>query len=855
MWILVSVALAAAAVVFRSRRLAPWLMLTAFAALGAFSFIAAEDTRPLRIKNLYDRAAIASGAPVVIEGTLIRAPEPTYDGFILALSVGRLFHREAIHEALGVVRLYTRSESQEVAAVYESLGLRYGTRVRVAVSLLREESYQNPGVTSRIELLDRAGVDAIGTLKSPTGLEVLDGGNPYSPFSFVYEIRNALIHEFRDRFSVSTAGVLNASLLGDKYFLDKKTADAFREGGTFHVLVISGLHITFIGGLILFFVRRFTKNRLWNFAIAVAVLWSFTFAVGAEIPVMRAGIMFTVLLFSTVIHRDRNLLNSLGACALILLAWRPHDLFNPSFQLTFLSVGAIVAAAFPLIETLRKIGRWTPTVEHPFPPNVPYLLRRSCEALYWRERVWKIEMSRQIWSGRLRKFPGGKWRKNEILQSAAAYITEGIIVSLIVQIFLLPLLVVYFHRISGASVLLNLWVGILLAFESFAAVAAVAVGQISGSLALPLQYLVELLNGLLLVVPNLLIDTDWASVRVPVYSGPLRAVYAIYFCPLFLLVWLLWHWRPFAVSRGRLGRQAFAGLAALLMILGAVIAFHPLSAPVPDGKLRVDFLDVGQGDSALVTFPGGTTMLVDGGGRIDFSKERYDRKGFDPDMPRIGEMVVSEFLWERGYSRIDLILATHADVDHIQGLEDVAKNFQISEALVTPGAEGDLQYSELLSELAKRSVPVISVSAGMEFEIEGVRVEVLHPWAAASGTSDNNASAVIRLTFGERSILMTGDIEREAERQLLERDLSADVVKVPHHGSRTSSTREFVEAVMPSEAVITAGRRSVFGHPHAEVRERWAAAGARVLQAGDAGTISVITDGTGMELGEFGVRE
>jgi competence protein ComEC len=218
-------------------------------------------------------------------------------------------------------------------------------------------------------------------------------------------------------------------------------------------------------------------------------------------------------------------------------------------------------------------------------------------------------------------------------------------------------------------------------------------------------------------------------------------------------------------------------------------------------------------------------------------------------------MVVSEFLWERGYSRIDLILATHADIDHIQGLEDVAKNFQIGEALVTPAAIGDPQYSELFTHLTKRSVPITSVSEGMEFEIEGVRVEVLHPGAETTGTSDNNSSAVIRLTFGERRILMTGDIEKEAERQLLGRDLRADIVKVPHHGSRTSSTREFVEAVMPSEAVITAGRRSVFGHPHAEVRERWAAAGARVMQAGDAGTISALTDGTGMALGTFGVRE
>ena len=126
-----------------------------------------------------------------------------------------------------------------------------------------------------------------------------------------------------------------ASLLGNRYFLDKQTAETFREGGTFHVLVISGLHITFIGGLTLLFVRFFTKKRAWQFLTAGGFSWAYSIAVGADVPVVRATVMFTILLFSQVIYRNGNLLNALGACALVLLVWRPEDLFNQSFHLTF----------------------------------------------------------------------------------------------------------------------------------------------------------------------------------------------------------------------------------------------------------------------------------------------------------------------------------------------------------------------------------------------------------------------------------------------------------------------------------------------------------------------------------------
>jgi competence protein ComEC len=287
-----------------------------------------------------------------------------------------------------------------------------------------------------------------------------------------------------------------------------------------------------------------------------------------------------------------------------------------------------------------------------------------------------------------------------------------------------------------------------------------------------------------------------------------------------------------------------------IIFIATLIIFHPFSAPLPDGDLHIDFLDVGQGDAALVTFPNGETMLVDGGGRQNYND---DDDAFEPDVPRIGEAVVSEVLWERGLSRIDHIVATHADADHIQGLVDVSKNFRVRDGFVGR-LQADPDLAELMNVWHERGVPAAQVAAGDVLDIGAVRIEVLNPVdGSPDRMSPNNGSIVLRLIYGETEILLTADIEREAEAMLIAsgRPLSADVVKVPHHGSRSSSTEEFVKAVSPGFAIISVGRRSMFGHPHPEVVERWKASGANVMTTGERGMISVSTNGKDISIKQF----
>ncbi|MDQ2745876.1 MAG: ComEC/Rec2 family competence protein [Acidobacteriota bacterium] len=870
---LISSLSAVCALVFINRKNGLIFLYAAFAALGALSFHVENQPVPAnRLRTIYDENRVVSGDPIEIEGVVKESPELAVGGFFLVLNAEKAIYKEAETEISGCVKLFVAVPDEQTASEYAILNLNYGSRIRVACRLRRENGFLNAGGLSQTAMLDQQAIDATGIIKSPLLVEKIGETETFLPLVWIYEFRRKLTIDFRDNFNVPTAGVLNASLLGNDNFLDKPTADVFRDGGTFHVLVISGLHITFIGGLILLFVRFFTNRKLWQFVIATVFLWSYAVAVGANVPVIRATLMFTILLFSQVIYRNGTLLNALGLCGLILLAWRPSDVFTSSFQLTFASVGAIVLAAFPLIEKLRAIGSWSPTLETPLPPRVPVRLKRFCEMLYWRERVWEIESAQQLWTARLFKSPYLKRLEAKNRQTVLRYFFEAVLVSLIVQAWLLPLAIIYFHRLSLLTVFLNIWVGIFIALESFAAIFAVALVNISGALALPFVKIAEMLNWLLIAVPDLLTDNNWAAMRIPYYSGAMKAVYIVYFAPLIYFVGALNSWQPFALdSKFRSSffkifttpklKFAALGFASLLFL----IVFHPFSAPFADGRLHVDFLDVGQGDSALLTFPNGETLLVDGGGKMNFNRvsvqSEYEDEPeiFEPDTTAIGEAVVSNFLWAKGYSRVDYILATHADADHIQGLSDIADNFSVRAAIFGRTPLKNAEYANLHRILQKHDIESVTVSRGDVLTFGAVVIEVLYPekTADAEAVSDNNHSIVLRVDYGARKFLLTGDIEKEVEKYLLNAPefIQTDVIKVAHHGSRTSSAADFIAAANAKIAVISVGKNSPFGHPRPEVVERWKAAGVKVLTTGENGTISFSTDGSDLQLTTFGKQK
>jgi len=835
-WVGGAVCTAAALIAVFARRLS-W---ASVALLVAMAFAGATLALQERKNDGGSELREFFGRSVILTGVLVGPVEVGGDGLHLTLSVER---------TNGILTSDARVSlrAQGLTTEYRRLGLRYGARIRVVATLSRIDNYQNPGVATLAEYLDRKGLDATGTIKGATGtikgaaaITLVDEAPEYSLLGSLYWWREQLQRAIDTNFAPETAGVLDAALLGNRYNLSRETAERFREGGTFHVLVISGLHISFIGGIVLLIARSLTRRRALQFIVPVFVVWAYSLAVGADASVVRAALMFTFAGFALVIFRESSSLNALGGAALVLLVQSPKTIFDPSFQLTFLSVLAIVVVAWPLWQTFTAIGAWSPSRERPYPPVCSRGLRWFCEVLFWSERKWRQELARSPHRYRLFKAAPAAWLERYQVQRCLRYVFGAVVVSGAVQLVLLPLMIVYFHRLSPASLLLNIIVGVLLAVLTAVALLALLLSQVSTIAAIPLFKLANTINDLMVHSVDPFSAANVASIRLPEYSGWGALVYVLYYVPLLALAIALARWQPLALPVERSKWAAYVALAQVLLVV--VLVLHPFSTGVGDGKLSVDFLDVGQGDAALVTLPDGRTLLVDGGGVGNWSGSKSDSGR------SIGETVVSEYLWWRGLDTVDYVLATHADADHIDGLNDVLRNFTVSAALVARSPADDSEYAKFAQTLSSTRTHVATIQAGDVIRFGDARLNVLWPPAASEPNepSRNNDSIVLRVEFGKRSILLTGDIEKSGESALVAAGgkFSADVVKVAHHGSRSSSTLPFVAATKARFAIISVGQSSIFGHPHPEVVDRWAANGAQVLTTGKCGTLTVTTDGT-----------
>jgi len=250
---------------------------------------------------------------------------------------------------------------------------------------------------------------------------------------------------------------------------------------------------------------------------------------------------------------------------------------------------------------------------------------------------------------------------------------------------------------------------------------------------------------------------------------------------------------------------------------------------LPDGRLHVTFLDVGQGDAILITLPDGRQMLIDGGPSATDLNWRLGRK-----MP----------FWDRS---LDVVINTHPDADHLGGLVSILERYEVGQVIVSDMAGHSELYEEWERQLDQAKLQPVIGQSGMALSLgKGITATILSPGShTLSADNPNDHSVVVRLEMGQISFLLPGDIETPIERSLVYADipLTATVLKSPHHGSNTSSSESFLDAVNPQLAIISVGEDNKFGHPSSAVLDRYAEHGITVLRTDQQGTIEFITDG------------
>jgi competence protein ComEC len=391
------------------------------------------------------------------------------------------------------------------------------------------------------------------------------------------------------------------------------------------------------------------------------------------------------------------------------------------------------------------------------------------------------------------------------------------IVSAAIQAALAVPMAIYFHRISVSGLSANLLIVPLMDFVVPTGFAAIFTGW---------QWTARLTSLLL----------RW-SAEVAAWHAALEPAWRVPDPPLWLAIGITAALAGAAVMirRGFLRGPAIASVVALVGLL----IWSPWPAHIEPGVLELTAIDVGQGDSLFLVFPRGATIVVDGGGRLEYGKQR--RSNLDT-----GEDVVSPYLWRRGLRRIDILVATHAHQDHIGGLAALLENFRPRELWT-----GANPSAPLLKKARELGVIVRQQRAAPPFDLAGASVQVLAPTVEYATLHkgkepSNNDSLALQISYGSRSFLLTGDLEAAVERRLLEDGAisAADVLKVGHHGSRTSTTPAFLDAVRPSIAVISAGFENSFNHPHPDVVRRLTTVNATILRTDLDGLATVRTDGT-----------
>jgi competence protein ComEC len=827
--------LAAAALLALRRNRCPTALSTAFVCVFGTGLLLAlgwRDGYPSQdLRALLSRNALPLGELVPFDGCVTDQATRRADETVTTIAMRAFQKKGAWIPCSGGMILRIPDNPAEEGQT-PALQLKSGDRVRGWATWHVPRNYQNPGSPDHAGLLLRRGVSLIGRTKSPRLLEVIPGdcANAWTRIAVI--VQNGLqetLDKLRQDGHPEQAAILASLVIGDYSGLDSDTRLAFQNSGTYHVLVVSGLHVAWIAGVLLYLFRILRIPGDISRFLAATLLFVYTGLVGFQASISRSLWMFILYLAGQAFFRRAAPANITLAAAFFLLAARPDWLFDIGFQLSFLSVLAICLMGLPLIE-----GDLKPLVDplrHAGHPDRLGLqegrlhrfgrrLRTRCELM--------AEACADRWS------PG--FERPLLLMvrtvgSAALTIGSMIAITISVQIWLEPLLAFHFNRLSWIAPAANL-VAVPL---SSLVLASGMIAALAAHLAFVAAFLLRIagfLSDLLLQSARFVSALPGAWQRCP--TPPLYLVVAGI---LLLSAWWFSGWR------GKWIAWIYVGLLLTCLSVGA---------PALNGRtqehggwgsrrsiLSLTFLDVGQGDAMVMRLPDGRIWIVDAGGIHQTQSHEATDRGFD-----VGEAVVSRYLWSEWITRLERAILSHPDLDHVGGMPALLGNFRTSR-LAYADRTGDPFLSTILKIARDRKTALEQVGAGQLLASGDVAVEVLNPPDDGESRSTNEGSVVLRVRYRRFSALLTGDLEKAGEREFLSRqqDVRSLLLKAAHHGSRSATTDAFLEQVQPRWAVLSSGRNNPYGHPSKDVVFRLLRRGSRLLLTQDLGAITFETDG------------
>jgi len=769
-------------------RRAVWpVLILGFICLGGQAMAAVLFGAPANHLSRLPEADLLS--PVWLEGWVVGPPDPRpADARDTGDPERTRFVVEVTRLRLGAAWVVVRGGAR-LTLLGEAPEVAYGDEVRGTFRLRVPRRFGNPGAFDYPAYLATQGIFLEGWTREP--VETVAAGRGSTILAAIFRMRALLLRRLDAALPAQQAALLKATVLGDRSGLSPEMNQAFLDSGTYHILAISGLNVSLLAGTLFGLFRLLHASPRLAAAAATVLVTLYAALAGASASVIRAAVMTDAYLLAVILDRRGDPLNSLALSALGLLWWNPRFLFDVGFQLTYLATLGILVILPRCEDALTA---------------VPRILR------------WPV---------------------------------ESVAITVAATAMTIPILAAAFNRVAPVGILANLPIVPLSGLITALGTAACAV-LLATPAGLPwLNQANAWLVDLLFATARWFAAWPWSAVRVYTPTPGMLATYYATATACLLAVSPAPGQRLDETERGRTGTHRWARrLAAAGALVGALALCVQVSLrlwpPAGPPTVQMTLLDVGQGEALFLDLPGGRRMLVDAGG---VPGDRFD----------IGARVVAPFLLHEWVGSLDVLVLTHAQADHIGGAPAILRGFPVGEVWSGNTPSLSVTFLWIQEYLRHRRIPLRILSADSPaIRMGEAAIEVLHPPSGRRGgvqgarverVGSNDASLVLKLGVGNQAALLTGDVERQGELLLLRQPaaLRAQVLKVPHHGSRTSSMEAFLAAVRPEVALVSVGYRNRFNHPHPEVVERYRALGVRLFRTDLHGAIRV-------EMGREGIR-
>ena len=651
----------------------------------------------------------------------------------------------------------------------QEVNLEYGDKIFITGEFQEPQGMRNEGGFNYKEYLKSLNI--YGSVKAKN-IKVIEQNKGNIFMNFTYKISDEIKENIEEFMGEKYSGLLIGLLLGDSSKIDENMEENFKITSLTHILAVSGAQVSYIIVAMYSLLKRkigIQKTRV----VIIASLIFYTALTGFSPSIVRAGIMGIILMISGLVFRKNDIINSIAISLFFMLVYNPFLLENVGLQLSYLGTIGIIGFNKTIILILKNIQI--------------------------RNRKWKYKINRKL-----------------IL--LISKIKEILAVTMSASLAVVPVMIYHFNLFGTYFLITNLLASIIIGPITLLGTLLVIISFISINIAKILSYILKFLIDILLFISSF---SKLPISKIYIPTPKISFIIIIYLSLIIsLFIYKVFHERNPNTTILRVRnllalvkykfKQNRDDVIKKIIIISIIISLCMIFIP---RDLQINFVDVGQGDSTFIITPKNKTILIDGGGSNTGS--------FD-----VGENTLLPYILDKGYNKIDLMIISHFDSDHVGGLLTILEEIKVEKVLIAKQEEQSENYKRFLNIVKEKNIPVIIGKEGDKINIEkDLYLDILFPESEQiEENMINNNSLVFNMHYNNFSMLFTGDIEEIAEKRIIEitnkSRLKADIIKIPHHGSKTSSTRELLERVLPKIALIGVGKDNLFGHPSSETIDK-----------------------------------